>query len=117
MTFIIATIVIAVGYGVFHPLLNGVFHTLLLLLTAKVGGGDHEQQGLTNALAGNFRLAVVLPIFSALCIFLLLYLLYFLFVKYDFGYAISALVGAAFALCQVSVDILPKIAALLFRKR
>lgn len=116
MIFIIATLVIAFSYTVFLALFNGIFYTLFLIIFNKTGTVDIEHERLANAMSSS-NLRIAIPVLSIILTFFLSYVLYFLFKNYNFGYSISASVGAGLALCQVVADIIPKIISLILNKK
>lgn len=86
MTFIIATIIIGFSYSFFRLFWGGLFINFLFLVSSEARDSlGHFQNTKTVML--HFLILLIIPS-------ILIYGLYFLFLEYDYGYAISALVGA-----------------------
>ncbi len=98
MTFIIAMVVIFFSYSVFKPLWDGIFFKIRILKSSDVRevlkdfGVDSSHKNTTKHL--------VLLISVVAC---LLGIIYFSFVRYNFGYSISAFIGAVIALGEAVV--------------
>jgi hypothetical protein len=100
MTTIVATIVIAISYILFTKQFKGIFYGLFLLskfFLSKIS--STKKDDIFTSFGGVLITPIITEVLvKTVFVTLLLSGLYFLFIKYDFGYSVSAFVGAGIAI-------------------